>query len=44
MKVDAKIERVMIKFFVKSGKTNAEIRNIITAVYGNNSTSHSTSR
>ncbi len=43
MEVDAKIEQhTVIKFLVKSGKTNAEIQNTITAVYCNNSMSHST--
>ncbi len=32
----------MIKFLVKSGKMNAKIQNMITAVYSNNSMSHST--
>ncbi len=43
MEVDAIIEQcVVIKFLVKSGKTNTGIRNMITAVYGNNSMSYST--
>lgn len=43
MEIDEKIEqRVVIKFLVKSGKTNAEIRNMLSAVYGNNTMSRST--
>jgi len=41
MDIDEKIEqRIVIKFLVKSGKTNSKICNMLTAVYSNKTISH----
>lgn len=42
MDIHEKVERVVIKFLVKSFKTDAKIRNMLTTAYGNNTMSYST--
>jgi len=43
MEINAKIEqRIIVKFLVKSGKTNNEIRQMLSAVYGEGTLSRST--